>query len=158
MHRTFVPDEALLSTRSILIDPAKRHSKSPAGRSEFLGTPRIRYDLFRSRHEPELYCAVPENRPSPAFIQLDQWQAAGQMDEATPAPLGFNREAARIGIHLNGFYLFVAFSPIPALKSDRTDHPPLRPARKVRAQAADGMLSPLENPESLSLHQTSQGS
>ncbi len=147
MPSTFVPDEALLSTRSILIDPAKRHSKSPAGRSEFLATSRIRYDLFRSRHETELYCAVPEDRPSPAFIQSDQWQAAGQMDGTAAAPLGFDREAARIGIHLNGFYLFVAFSPIPALKSDGADHPPSRPARKVQAQAADGMLSPLENQE-----------
>ncbi len=125
---------------------------------EFMGTFQTRYDLFRSRHEPELYCAVPGDQPAPAFIRSDQWQAAGQMDGIAAAPLGFDREAARIGIHLNGFYLFVAFSPIPALKSDGADHPPLRPARKVRARAVDGMLSTLEKPKSLSLHQISQGS
>jgi hypothetical protein len=158
MHRTFVPDEATTPTCSILFNPAKLHSAPRTSGVEFMGTFQTRYDLFRSRHEPELYCAVPRDQPAPAFIQSDQWQAAGQMDEAAPAPLGFDWEAARIGIHLNGFYLFVAFSPIPALKSDGADHPPLRPARKVRAQAADGMLSPLENPKSLSLHQMSQGS
>ncbi len=101
---------------------------------------------------------MPRDQPAPAFIQSDQWQAAGQIDGTAPAPLGFDREAARIGIHLNGFYLFVAFSPIPALKSDGADHPPSLPARKIRSQAEDGMLSTLENPASLSLHQTSQGS
>jgi hypothetical protein len=40
------------------------------------------------------------------------------MAEADPMPLGFDREAARIGVCLNGFYLFVAFSPIPRLKSN----------------------------------------
>jgi hypothetical protein len=145
MHRTFVPDEALPPTCSILIDPAKRHFESPASRSEFLGSSQIRYDLFRSRHEPELYCAVPEDWPAPAFLQSDQWQVAGQMDEADPVPLGFDREAARIGIRLNGFYLFVAFGPIPALRSDGANHPPRRPARKAWAQAADGMLGTLEN-------------
>jgi hypothetical protein len=158
MHRTFVPDEATTSTCSTLFNPAKLHSDPRASGIEFLGTFQTCYDLFRSRHEPELYCAVPRDQPAPAFIRSDQWQAAGQMDEATPAPLGFDREAARIGIHLNGFYLFMAFSPIPASKSDGADHLPSRPARKVRARVVDGMLSTLENPGSLSLHQTSQGS
>jgi len=158
MHRTFVPDEATTSTRSTLFNSAKLHSDPRASGIEFLSIRQTRYDLFQNRHEPELYCAVPRDQPAPAFIQSDQWQAAGQMDEAIPAPLGFDREAARIGIHLNGFYLFVAFSPISALKSDDADHPPSRPARKARTQSMDGMLSPLENPKTLSLHLSSQGS
>jgi hypothetical protein len=61
------------------------------------------------------------------------------MDESGTTPLGFDREAAMIGIRLNGFYLFVAFSPVQELRSD-------------------GLLAALENRKSHSLHQTSQGS
>ena len=57
----------------------------------------------------ELCCAVPEDRPAPAFLESEQWQGAGQMDEADSMPLGFDREVAWIGVRLNGFYLFVAF-------------------------------------------------
>jgi hypothetical protein len=155
MHRTFVPDEALTPTHAI---PADQHSDAHTSRSEFLGTSPIRYELFRSRHEPELYCAVPEDRPAPAFLQSDRWQVAGRINEADPTPLGFDREAARIGVRLNGFYLFVAFSPIPALRSDGANHLRLRPARGARAQSADALPTPLENRTNLSVHHISQGS
>jgi hypothetical protein len=74
---------------------------------------------LRRRDEPELYCTVPEDRPEPAFVHSDRWLPVGRMDEAAPAPLGFDRKAARVAVRFNGFYLFVAFSPIPALKSHR---------------------------------------
>jgi hypothetical protein len=118
MPSTFVPDEPSAPTYPLRGDPASRHSESPTGRSEGPSTSPIRYDLFRSRDEPELYCAVPENRPAPAFLGSEPWQVAGRLAEADPMPLGFDREAARIGVRLNGFYLFVAFSPIPGLKSN----------------------------------------
>jgi hypothetical protein len=54
MPSTFVPDEALPPPHPLGGDPTTRHSEAPAGRSEFLSTSQIRYDLFRSRHEPEL--------------------------------------------------------------------------------------------------------
>ncbi len=158
MPSTFVPDEALPPPHPLRGDPTTRHSKAPARRSEFLSTSQIRYDLFRSRHEPELYCALPEDWPTRAFIQSDQWQVAGRIDEADPMPLGFAREAARIGMRLNGFYLFVAFSPISGLRSDSVDCSALRPVCKARTQSMDGMLSPLESRKDLSLHQSSQGS
>jgi hypothetical protein len=145
MPSTFVPDGALPLPHRLRGGPTTRHSEALAHRSEFLSTSQIRYDLFRSRNEPELYCALPEDWPTPAFVQSDQWQVAGQIDKADPMPLGFDREAARIGMRLNGFYLFVAFRPISGLRSDSVDRPALRPVCKARTQSMDGMLSPLEN-------------
>jgi hypothetical protein len=83
-----------------------------------LGTSGFPYDLFRSRHEPELYCAVPEGQPRPAFVYSDRWLPVGRMDEAAPAPLGFDRKAARIAVRFNGFYLFVAFDGVPGVPAD----------------------------------------
>jgi hypothetical protein len=40
------------------------------------------------------------------------------MDEATPAPLGFDGKAARIAVRFNGFYLFVAFNGVPGVHVD----------------------------------------
>jgi hypothetical protein len=52
------------------------------------------------------------------------------MAEAVPMLQGFDREAARIGVCRNGFYPFVAFSPIPRLKSNG-DRPLLRPIHSL---------------------------
>ncbi len=135
MHSTFVPDEVLTHTRPIRVDSANPHSEPQSG-LKALAAFQSRYDLFRQQHEPELYCAVPKGRPAPAFLQSDQWKAAGEMDAAGPTPLGFDREAARIGVRLNGFYLFVAFSPIPGLRSDSADRPPRRLVQDGSAQSA----------------------
>ncbi len=94
MHSTFVPDEALTPTRPILFGPDGPSPKPRSGVAS-LGTPEIRYDLFRSRHEPELYCAVPEGRPGPAFVHSDRWLPVGRVDEAAATPLGFDRKAAK---------------------------------------------------------------
>jgi hypothetical protein len=117
MHSTFVPDEALTLRRPILFGPDDLSPASQSGMTS-LGTPETRYDLFRSWHEPELYCAVPEGRVGPAFVHSDRWLPVGRMDEATPAPLGFDRKAARIAVGFNGFYLFVAFDGVPGVHTD----------------------------------------
>ncbi|WP_343039266.1 hypothetical protein [Microvirga makkahensis] len=135
MHGTFVPDEVLTHTCPIQVDQANPHAESRSG-STALAASRTRYNLFRRRHEPGLYCAVPKGQPAPAFLRSDRWQAAGEMDEAGPMPLGFDREAARIGVRLNGFYLFTAFSPIPGLRSDSADGPSWRLAQDGSAQSA----------------------
>jgi hypothetical protein len=135
MHSTFVPDEVLTHPRPTLVDGADPHSE-PRSESKAFAASQARYDLFRRRHEPELYCAVPKGRPAPAFLRSDRWQAAGEMDEAGPTPLGFDREAARIGVRLNGFYLFAAFSPVPRLRWDTADRPPWRLAQDGSAQSA----------------------
>lgn len=135
MHSTFVPDEALTHPRAARVNPANPHSELRSG-SKALAASQTRYDLFRRRYEPEFYCAVPKGQPAPAFLQSDLWQAAGEMDEAGPTPLGFDREAARIGVRLNGFYLFAAFDPIPEMRLDGTYRGLRRFARDGRIQSA----------------------
>jgi hypothetical protein len=134
MHSTFVPDDALMATPSVRFGP---DGTPPEPRSELtsLGSPETYYDLFRSRHEPELYCAVPKGRPRPAFVYSDRWLSVGHTNEAAPALLGFNREAARAGVRLNGFYLFVAFGGAQKADADGGDGLPWLP-RKGQAQPA----------------------
>lgn len=123
MPCTFVPDEALTPTRPILFGP-DGPPPEPRGEVTSLGTPGIRYDLFRSRHEPELYCAVPEGRPGPAFVHSDRWLPVGRMAEAASVPLGFDRKVARVAVRINGFYLFVAFDGVQRPHADSADGPP----------------------------------
>jgi hypothetical protein len=156
MPSTFVPVEPLTLIHPLRGDPANRHSESPAGRSEGPSTSPIRYDLFRSRDEPELYCAVPEDRPAPAFLGSEPWQVAGQVTEADPMPVGFDREAARIGACLNGFYLFVAFSPIPGLKLNGSS-PAMAACSGLEPSPSGQPASPLENRKNSSYHQRCQG-
>ena len=67
------------------------------------------YNLFRSKCQDGLYCAVPEDRTVPAFVKADSWEFGGKVDHALTPPLGFNGTAAKAGVRFNGFYLFVTF-------------------------------------------------
>ncbi len=149
MPSTLVPDERLTPTHPLRGDSATRHSESPTGRSGCPSTSQMRYDLFRSRHEPELYCAVPEDRPGPAFLNSESWRVAGKLAEADPMPLGFDREAARVGVRLNGYYLFVAFSPIPGLRSGG-ELPAMAACSEPVPSPSGWPASPLENRKNLS--------
>jgi hypothetical protein len=62
------------------------------------------YNLFSRKRSPGLVCAVPEDRPVPAFLN-GTWRFSGRADPAA-APAGFNERAARVGIDAIGFYLF----------------------------------------------------
>jgi hypothetical protein len=66
------------------------------------------YNLFRSRLEPDLVCAVPEDRPVPTFIKAPNWTYAGRTDAVAQG--AFDPEMARTAVRSNGFYLFVALS------------------------------------------------
>ncbi|MGP9819893.1 hypothetical protein ACTZWW_07740 [Salinarimonas sp. NSM] len=66
------------------------------------------YNLFRRHEEPQLYCAVPEHYPVPSFIIGEAWDFGGRLDNAMAAPLGFDAGAARHGVALTGYYLFLA--------------------------------------------------
>jgi len=66
------------------------------------------YNLFRRKRQQDLFCAVPEDYPVPAFVDGHGWEVAGKLDEPSAAPLGFQREAARAVVPLTGFYLFTA--------------------------------------------------
>ena len=70
------------------------------------------YNLFRRKQKPDVLCAVPEDRPVPAFINATGWDFAGKADEPATLPLGFNQKAARVSVGRNGYYLFEAFSAV----------------------------------------------
>ncbi|MBL0402590.1 hypothetical protein JKG68_01255 [Microvirga aerilata] len=62
------------------------------------------YNLFRRKDETELYCAVPESVPVPAFQTDDSWEYARSLDIG--ALSGFDAAAAHASAAANGFYLF----------------------------------------------------
>jgi hypothetical protein len=66
------------------------------------------YNLFRCKHHLDLFCAVPEDYPVPAFVDGHGWAFAGKVDEPSGAPLGFKLETVRAILPLTGFYLFRA--------------------------------------------------
>jgi hypothetical protein len=64
------------------------------------------YNLFRNKEQPDLFCAVPEDRPVLRFVVGDQSSfehRLGRSDVSTP---GFGNRAACVGVRFNGFYLF----------------------------------------------------
>lgn len=69
------------------------------------------YNLFRRRSEPEMLCAVPEDRAVPAFLSGDDWEFRGKSAEGpVETPLGaFDLHAARASVRFNGFYLYHAY-------------------------------------------------
>jgi len=81
------------------------------------------YNLFRRKLDPTVLCVVPEDWPVPSFIGLNRWEFAGRMDEPATVPLGFNKQAADMGVRRDGFYLFEAFAAVrkrPAIWLGRT--------------------------------------
>ena len=62
------------------------------------------YNLFRRKDETELYCAVPENMPVPAFLTDNSWEYARSLDIMGLS--GFDAAAAQASAGANGFYLF----------------------------------------------------
>jgi hypothetical protein len=73
------------------------------------------YNLFRNKCLPEIICAVPEDRPVPAFIGSEQWSFEQPLRPNEARPSGFDSQAAQAGVRFNGFYLFHALAAIPAL-------------------------------------------
>ena len=66
------------------------------------------YNLFRNRQQPDLLCAVPEDRPLPGFLQWEQWTYERPLRAPDARPEGFHPRAASAGVRFNGFYLFQA--------------------------------------------------
>jgi len=82
------------------------------------------YNLFRRKRHLDLFCAVPEDYPVPAFVD-GHWEYAGKVDGTSAAPRGFESKAAKDVVPLTGFYLFTA------LRAER----PIRDARSMRLAA-----------------------
>ncbi len=64
------------------------------------------YNLFRNRQQPELLCAVPEDRPVPSFLRWEQWTYECPLRSLRDCPAGFDGRGASAGVRFNGFYLF----------------------------------------------------
>jgi hypothetical protein len=64
------------------------------------------YNLFRNKQRTALFCAVPEHRPIPAFLNPDQWIFERPLRVSDIGPPGFEDRAASVGVRFNGFYLF----------------------------------------------------
>jgi hypothetical protein len=64
-----------------------------------------RYNLFRRKSEQHLYCAVPEDRPVPLFVDGGEWEYRGCLPDGG-APEGFRPDAAAAAARLTGYYLF----------------------------------------------------
>ena len=67
------------------------------------------YNLFRRKRKRDFYCAVPEDRAVPGFLQADIWEFDRRVDDPRAAPAGFDARAAGDGSRFNGFYLFQAW-------------------------------------------------
>jgi hypothetical protein len=66
---------------------------------------------------PDLYCAVPEHKPVPPFIQAPAWEFAGRTAPDEPRPQGFSDEVARFAAEFQGFYTFHATSILERRRS-----------------------------------------
>ncbi|WP_336492619.1 hypothetical protein [Methylobacterium nigriterrae] len=64
------------------------------------------YNVFHRRQQPELRCAVRQDRPIPTFISGETWDCGGTVRPTEPTPAGFRLEAADAATRLTGYYLF----------------------------------------------------
>ncbi len=71
----------------------------------------LAYNVFRTR-EIDVYCAVPEDRPVPAFVASKAWEFSGKLDQRASA----RPRAMLVAVRFNGFYIFHPFEP-PKLAS-----------------------------------------
>jgi hypothetical protein len=59
-----------------------------------------------SHREIDVYCAVPEDRPVPAFVGSRVWEFSGKLEERPTVKLP---RSLRVAIRFNGFYIFHPF-------------------------------------------------
>ena len=76
------------------------------------------YNLFARKDATELFCAIPEDRPVPDFIDRD-WQFKGSVDRSQNAPGGFIPPVAAASVRLNGYYVFMRYDALASPEDDR---------------------------------------
>lgn len=76
------------------------------------------YNLFARKDAPELYCAIPEDRPVPEFIDCD-WQFKGSVDRSQHAPGGFISPVAAASVRMNGYYVFMRYDALQSPEDER---------------------------------------
>ena len=65
----------------------------------------LAYNVFRARQN-DVYCAVPEDRPVPAFVGSTAWEFRGKLDKQSSLKLP---RALTVAVRFNGFYIFHPF-------------------------------------------------
>jgi hypothetical protein len=65
----------------------------------------LRCNLFRHKGQPDLCCAVPEDRPVPSFVTGERWDFRGTWEDAISPP-GLYLTAAELHVCLNSFHIF----------------------------------------------------
>lgn len=68
------------------------------------------FNLFRRKSEPDLFCAVPEDRAVPGFIDGDAWEFGGRIAADSSERPGFDARAASRLARYNGYYFFQSWS------------------------------------------------
>ena len=63
------------------------------------------YNVFRTR-DIDYYCAVPEDRPVPAFVVSRAWEFSGTLDDNRTVKLP---KSLKVAVRFNGFYIFHPF-------------------------------------------------
>lgn len=92
--------------------------RSFAMRNPARDAPHPPYNLFSRKDAPDLYCAVPEDRPVPSFIDCD-WQFKGSLASSQRVPGGFIPPVAAAGVRMNGYYVFMRYDALPSPDDDR---------------------------------------
>jgi hypothetical protein len=67
------------------------------------------FNVFARHRQPNLRCAVRQDRPIPSFIRGEAWSFACTIDLSVPSrpvPRGFQLDAAHDAARSPGFYLF----------------------------------------------------
>jgi len=75
----------------------------------------LSYNLFRTR-DCSIYCAVPQDRPVPAFVRECAWQYHGTVTEGASPTLP---RAAQVAVRFNGFYIFHPFETPAAAEGEK---------------------------------------
>jgi hypothetical protein len=89
------------------------------------------YNLFRRKREPDLCCAVRQDKPVPSFVRGSEWEFGGTVvDNGGPTPAGFQLGAAQEATQAAGFYIFQIMTTKPA---------PLRPIADGKPAGGDGL-------------------
>jgi hypothetical protein len=69
----------------------------------------VTYNVFQHGRDPAILCAVPNDKPVPAFINGPAWAFETAIQVGQSATEGFRPTLAVKAESLNGFYLFLAF-------------------------------------------------
>jgi hypothetical protein len=67
------------------------------------------YNVFQHGRDPAILCAVPNDKPVPAFISGPAWSFERAIPVGQDPSEGFRPKLAVTAESLNGFYLFLAF-------------------------------------------------